>query len=232
MTSNIVVPELGESVVEARVARWLKKEGDRVEAGEPLVELETEKIDLEVSAERAACSPSIKRRKATTSRSARCSADRRRSRGGRVRACSRSAAPAAAPQAPRGGSGRGGRRQRQRVGRVRRRRQRTRDANRAQASPRRTTSTLDRRGRQRRGRTRHQAATSQGRIGGPPHAPQPQPHRQRPPLRRPPRRSPRPHRWRLVRSRPASAPRSACACRSAARRSRGGSSRRSTPPRC
>ena len=49
--TNIVVPELGESVVEARVARWLKKEGDRVEVGEPVVELETEKIDLEVNAE-------------------------------------------------------------------------------------------------------------------------------------------------------------------------------------
>src|SRR5689334_7148511 len=43
--TNIVVPELGESVVEARVARWLKKEGERVEVGEPVVELETEKID-------------------------------------------------------------------------------------------------------------------------------------------------------------------------------------------
>ena len=32
--ANIVVPELGESVVEARVARWLKKAGDRVEVGE------------------------------------------------------------------------------------------------------------------------------------------------------------------------------------------------------
>ena len=51
--TNIVVPELGESIVDARVAKWLKKEGDRVAAGEPLVELETEKIDLEVSADRA-----------------------------------------------------------------------------------------------------------------------------------------------------------------------------------
>ena len=51
MASNIVVPQLGESVVEARVARWLKKEGDAVTAGEPVVELETEKIDLEVGAE-------------------------------------------------------------------------------------------------------------------------------------------------------------------------------------
>jgi len=50
---NIVVPQLGESIVEARVARWLKKQGDRVEAGDPLVELETEKVDLEVRAEQA-----------------------------------------------------------------------------------------------------------------------------------------------------------------------------------
>jgi 2-oxoglutarate dehydrogenase E2 component (dihydrolipoamide succinyltransferase) len=57
---NIVVPELGESVVEARVARWLKKEGDRVEVGEPVVELETEKIDLEVNAERGGIIASIK----------------------------------------------------------------------------------------------------------------------------------------------------------------------------
>jgi len=53
VASNIVVPQLGESVVEARVARWLKKEGDAVTVGEPLVELETEKIDLEVGAEQA-----------------------------------------------------------------------------------------------------------------------------------------------------------------------------------
>jgi 2-oxoglutarate dehydrogenase E2 component (dihydrolipoamide succinyltransferase) len=60
--TNIVVPELGESVVEARVARWLKKEGDRVEAGEALVELETDKIDLEVNAERGGVIASIKRK--------------------------------------------------------------------------------------------------------------------------------------------------------------------------
>ena len=60
--TNIVVPELGESVVEARVARWLKKEGDRVEVGEPLVELETEKIDLEVNADKSGVIASIKRK--------------------------------------------------------------------------------------------------------------------------------------------------------------------------
>ena len=60
MPTNIVVPELGESVVEARVAKWLKKQGDSVTAGEPLVELETEKIDLEVSADRAGVLSNIK----------------------------------------------------------------------------------------------------------------------------------------------------------------------------
>ena len=60
--SNIVVPQLGESVVEARVARWLKKEGDHVDVGEPVVELETEKIDLEVSAEKSGVMASIARK--------------------------------------------------------------------------------------------------------------------------------------------------------------------------
>ena len=59
--SNIVVPQLGESVVEARIARWLKKTGDRIEVGEPVVELETEKIDLEVSAEKSGVIASIAR---------------------------------------------------------------------------------------------------------------------------------------------------------------------------
>jgi 2-oxoglutarate dehydrogenase E2 component (dihydrolipoamide succinyltransferase) len=58
--ANIVVPQLGESVVEARVARWLKKEGDRVETGEPVVELETDKIDVEVGADHAGVLSSIK----------------------------------------------------------------------------------------------------------------------------------------------------------------------------
>jgi 2-oxoglutarate dehydrogenase E2 component (dihydrolipoamide succinyltransferase) len=59
--SNIVVPELGESVVEARIARWLKKAGDAVEVGEPLVELETEKTNLELSAEKRGVITSIAR---------------------------------------------------------------------------------------------------------------------------------------------------------------------------
>jgi 2-oxoglutarate dehydrogenase E2 component (dihydrolipoamide succinyltransferase) len=62
MPSNIVVPEVGESIVDARVARWLRKEGDVVSAGDPLVELETDKIDLEVSAPQAGVLSRIERR--------------------------------------------------------------------------------------------------------------------------------------------------------------------------
>src|SRR4051794_6467336 len=50
MSLNIVVPEMGESIVDARVAKWPKQKGDRVEPGESLVELETDKINLEVPA--------------------------------------------------------------------------------------------------------------------------------------------------------------------------------------
>ncbi|MEP6831993.1 MAG: 2-oxoglutarate dehydrogenase complex dihydrolipoyllysine-residue succinyltransferase, partial [Gemmatimonas sp.] len=48
--SSIKVPPLGESIVEATVSRWLKKEGDAVAAGDTLVELETDKITVEVPA--------------------------------------------------------------------------------------------------------------------------------------------------------------------------------------
>ncbi len=51
MPVEIHVPELGESVSEATVGQWLKAEGDQVTAGEPLVELETDKINFEVEAE-------------------------------------------------------------------------------------------------------------------------------------------------------------------------------------
>jgi 2-oxoglutarate dehydrogenase E2 component (dihydrolipoamide succinyltransferase) len=50
MTANIVVPALGESVTEATVAKWLKAKGDSVNVDEPLLELETDKVTLEVFA--------------------------------------------------------------------------------------------------------------------------------------------------------------------------------------
>jgi 2-oxoglutarate dehydrogenase E2 component (dihydrolipoamide succinyltransferase) len=50
MSVNIVVPGMGESIVDARIAKWLKKAGDTVAVGEPLIELETDKVDVEISA--------------------------------------------------------------------------------------------------------------------------------------------------------------------------------------
>ncbi|MEC8621677.1 MAG: biotin/lipoyl-containing protein, partial [Pseudomonadota bacterium] len=46
---DIVVPQLGESVSEATVARWYKKVGDVIKADEPIVELETDKVTLEIN---------------------------------------------------------------------------------------------------------------------------------------------------------------------------------------
>ena len=48
MSEKIVVPALGESINEATVAKWLKNTGDSIEADEPIVELETDKVNLEV----------------------------------------------------------------------------------------------------------------------------------------------------------------------------------------
>jgi len=48
MSEKILVPVLGESITEATVSKWLKNEGDAVEADEPIVELETDKVNLEV----------------------------------------------------------------------------------------------------------------------------------------------------------------------------------------
>ncbi len=62
MSTKIVVPELGESVVEATVGNWRKAEGDRVAVGDVLVELETEKVDLEVGAERGGVLARIERK--------------------------------------------------------------------------------------------------------------------------------------------------------------------------
>lgn len=51
MATSIVVPELGDSVIEATVIKWVKQEGDFVKIGETIVELETEKANFEVAAE-------------------------------------------------------------------------------------------------------------------------------------------------------------------------------------
>lgn len=61
MTTEVVVPELGESVIEATVGTWMVAEGDRVNVGDVLVSLETDKVDVEVGAETAGVITSIER---------------------------------------------------------------------------------------------------------------------------------------------------------------------------
>ena len=50
MAEKITVPTLGESVTEATVSKWLKSQGESVTADEPIVELETDKVNVEVPA--------------------------------------------------------------------------------------------------------------------------------------------------------------------------------------
>ena len=50
MAEKITVPTLGESVTEATVSKWLKSQGEKVTADEPIVELETDKVNVEVPA--------------------------------------------------------------------------------------------------------------------------------------------------------------------------------------
>src|ERR1700743_3200632 len=59
MSIEIKVPAMGESVTEATVARWFKKEGDSVARDEPLLELETDKVTVEVPAPAAGAIESI-----------------------------------------------------------------------------------------------------------------------------------------------------------------------------
>ena len=49
MSEKIIVPTLGESITEATVSRWLKNIGDQIETDEALVELETDKVNVEVA---------------------------------------------------------------------------------------------------------------------------------------------------------------------------------------
>lgn len=59
--SDIRVPELGESIVDATILNWLKKAGDTVAAGEAVAELETDKVNLEVIAEESGMLSSVKK---------------------------------------------------------------------------------------------------------------------------------------------------------------------------
>ena len=60
MSNKIIVPALGESVTEATVSKWLKQVGEKVDTDEPLVELETDKVNVEVPSPLAGILSSIK----------------------------------------------------------------------------------------------------------------------------------------------------------------------------
>src|SRR5512141_2436932 len=48
--TDVVMPQMGESIVEGTLTKWLKKPGDRVERDEPLFEISTDKVDTEIPA--------------------------------------------------------------------------------------------------------------------------------------------------------------------------------------
>src|ERR1700734_3341669 len=50
MQHNIILPDLGQTTSEAKIVQWLKKPGDYVSRGEPIVAVETDKVDMEVEA--------------------------------------------------------------------------------------------------------------------------------------------------------------------------------------
>src|SRR5438309_10954148 len=60
MAVSVTMPRLGESVSEGTVTRWLKKEGERVEADEPLLEVSTDKVDTEIPSPAGGVLKSIK----------------------------------------------------------------------------------------------------------------------------------------------------------------------------
>ena len=66
MSNQILVPSLGESVTEATVSKWLKQVGEKVDSDEPLVELETDKVNVEVPSPLTGTLSSIKAKEGDT----------------------------------------------------------------------------------------------------------------------------------------------------------------------
>ncbi|EHS58254.1 biotin/lipoyl-containing protein, partial [Paenibacillus sp. Aloe-11] len=64
--SDILVPAMGESITEGTISKWLVKEGDSVGQGDVLLELETDKVNLEISAEEAGVVQKILRQEGET----------------------------------------------------------------------------------------------------------------------------------------------------------------------
>ena len=66
MSNQIVVPSLGESVTEATVSKWLKQVGENVDSDEPLVEVATDKVNVEVFSPSTGTLSSIKAKEGDT----------------------------------------------------------------------------------------------------------------------------------------------------------------------
>src|SRR4051794_16893438 len=60
MPTDVIMPQMGESIVEGTITKWLKKPGDRVEKDEPLFEISTDKVDAEIPSPAAGILSEIK----------------------------------------------------------------------------------------------------------------------------------------------------------------------------
>src|SRR5947209_9659059 len=97
MATDVVMPQMGESIAEGTVVKWLKKPGDKVERDEPLLEISTDKVDAEIPAPAAGTLTEILAQEGQTvtvnSVIARIAAE-----GGEAAAAPAPAAPAPAPK--------------------------------------------------------------------------------------------------------------------------------------
>src|SRR3954447_23231446 len=66
MATEIVMPQMGESIVEGTITKWLKKPGDKVQRDEPLFEISTDKVDAEIPSPAAGILQEIKVAEGTT----------------------------------------------------------------------------------------------------------------------------------------------------------------------
>src|ERR1035437_8940438 len=66
MPTDIIMPQMGESIVEGTITKWLKKPGDKVQRDEPLFEISTDKVDAEIPAPASGVLKEIKAPEGTT----------------------------------------------------------------------------------------------------------------------------------------------------------------------
>ena len=75
--TNVVMPQMGESIAEGTIVRWIKKVGDTIDRDEPLFEISTDKVDAEIPSPAAGVLTEIRSRKAKPSRQQRRRDNRR-----------------------------------------------------------------------------------------------------------------------------------------------------------